>query len=285
MNKKKDDKKGMNTAGGPMPNMQGPNANYSNDPRSPYYNVYGPGAQNNQTNPYYNNYGRPNPMGAQPQQGAANNNAQNNTQNNNSLLKEQEDKSDKKAKKKNALVSPDGKKLKGKDKKIAKKKRKFDDNDLRCYPMTAGKWIGTFIIMAIPLLNIICGICWLFGVGNKSRSAFVRAHLIIFLIIVLIIGIALGVGWSVMSKKASQEVGAESPAEVTYYIADQVISLIEPMMGKEVADGFRAQVAQMLGVKGPDLNQGGDGTEQGGELGGDSGDEFFESDGSQEEFE
>ncbi|MDE7079762.1 MAG: hypothetical protein K2O95_06580, partial [Clostridia bacterium] len=57
MSKKKDEKKGMNTPNGSMPNMQGPGANFANDPRSPYYNVYGPGAQNNHSNSYYNNYG------------------------------------------------------------------------------------------------------------------------------------------------------------------------------------------------------------------------------------
>lgn len=243
MSKKKDEKKGMNTPNGSMPNMQGPGANFANDPRSPYYNVYGPGAQNNHSNSYYNNYGGSNPIGGQT--GNANNAA------NSSMMKEDNGKLDKK----NKYVMPDGSKMTKKQRKIAKKKAKFDDNDLRAYPMTVGKWIGTFIIMAIPLINIIAGICWLFGVGNKSRSAYVRAHLVIFLIVVLLIGLLLGVGWKVMKDKASKEVGAETFGEVAYYIVDQALMLVEPVMGKDAADAMRAQVAAMLGVKGPDIEQ------------------------------
>ncbi|MDE7336696.1 MAG: hypothetical protein K2N32_01100 [Clostridia bacterium] len=253
MSKKKEEKKGMNNANGPMPNMQGPGASFGNDPRSPFYNVYGPGAQNNQSNSFYNNYGRPNQQGSPA---AAPNNNVNNNQNNN--LMNQLDDDGKKAKKPMKFVVPPDGKMSKKDKKVYKKYKKFDDYDLRNYPMTAGKWIGTFIIMAIPLINIIAGLCWLFGVGNKSRSAFVRAHLIIFLIILLLIGIGLGVGWKIMKDKASEQVGAETNGEVIYYIVDSALTMVEPVMGKDAADAYRVKIAEKLGVKGPDINQGGE---------------------------
>ena len=266
MNTRNNGRNGMNMGGGARPNMQGPNPNSPNDPRSPYYNVYGPGAQNNQN--AYNNYGKQNPAGA-PVGNA--NNAQNNP--------DKKGKKEKKSKKNKGelparFVMPAGgeESLSRKEKKIYKKVKKFDDYDLRNYPMTAGKWIVTFIIMAIPLINIIVGICWLFGAGNKSRSAYVRAHLIIFLIIVLIIGILLGVGYSVLKSKAAQA-GAETNGEMIYYAVDQALGLIEPMLGKDTADMLRAQVAAKLGVKGPDIDNGGD---QGGEY---EDDYEFEGDG------
>ncbi|MDE5548944.1 MAG: hypothetical protein K2J13_01690, partial [Clostridia bacterium] len=241
-------RKGTNMGSGPRPNMQGPGANYSKDPRSPYYNVYGPGAQNNQNS--YNNYAKPNPTGA-PVGNA--NNAQN---------KGDADKDKKKEKKSKdngelpaRFIVPEGREMTRKEKKIYKKVKKFDDYDLRNYPMTAGKWILTFIIMWIPLVNIIAGICWLFGAGNKSRSAYVRAHLIIFLVIVLIIGIILGVSYSVLKTNA-KKAGAETQGEMWYYAVDQALGNFESMIGKDMADALRAQVAAKLGVKGPDIDNG-----------------------------
>lgn len=273
MNKKKDEKKGKNNANGPMPNMQGPGSGYGNDPRSPYYNVYGPGAQNNQSNSYYNGYGRPN-------QQAASTATQNNKQNNNSLLNDSDDKKPMK------FVMPSDGKMSKKEKKVYKKYKKFDDYDLRNYPMTAGKWIATFIIMAIPLINIIAGLCWLFGVGNKSRSAFVRAHLIIFLIILLLIGIGLGVGWKLMKDKASEQVGAETNGEVIYYIADQFLTVAEPMIGgKSAADAIRVKIANKLGVKGPDLDNGDEGTNGDESINGNNSNDDFWNDNSENQEE
>lgn len=240
MNTNNNGRNGMNMGNAPRPNVQGPNSSYPKDPRSPYYNVYGPGAQNNQ-----NAYAKATPV-------ANANNAQNNTDDDGKKKKKS-----KKSEQPVRFVMPAGgeEALSKKEKKIYKKVKKFDDYDLRNYPMTAGKWILTFIIMAIPLINIIAGICWLFGAGNKSRSAYVRAHLIIYLIIAIIIGIMLGVGFSVLKNKASQA-GAETTGEMWYYAADQAIGMIEPMLGADTANMLRAQVAAKLGVKGPDVDNG-----------------------------
>ena len=152
--------------------------------------------------------------------------------------------------------------------------------------MTAGKWIATFIIMAIPLINIIAGLCWLFGVGNKSRSAFVRAHLIIVLIILLLIGIGLGVGWKLMKDKASEQVGAETNGEVIYYIADQFLTVAEPMIGgKSAADAIRVKIANKLGVKGPDLDNGDEGTNGDESINGNNSNDDFWNDNSENQEE
>ncbi|MDE6276203.1 MAG: hypothetical protein K2M75_06685 [Clostridia bacterium] len=92
--------------------------------------------------------------------------------------------------------------LKGKQKKLAKRAKKFDETDLRCYPMTIRGWIGTFILLAIPLVNVICGICWFFGVGNKSRSSWVRSYVVIVMLVVLLFVIIVGAGFGVLNSKA-----------------------------------------------------------------------------------
>jgi hypothetical protein len=57
--------------------------------------------------------------------------------------------------------------------------------------MTVGKWMGTLVLLAIPLCNVICFIVWLFGGGkNRSRTNYVRASLFISLILVALSVIA-----------------------------------------------------------------------------------------------
>jgi len=42
--------------------------------------------------------------------------------------------------------------------------------------MTVGKWIGTMLLMCIPLVNIVCFFVFIFGGGNnRSRTNFYRA--------------------------------------------------------------------------------------------------------------
>lgn len=54
---------------------------------------------------------------------------------------------------------------------------------------SVGSWIGTFLLMMIPLVNIIiiivmaCG-----GMGTRAKQNFARAYLII-MVIVLLIGV------------------------------------------------------------------------------------------------
>lgn len=159
-----------------------------------------------------------------------------------------------------------------KQKKLAKKSAKFDEMDLRNYPMTVGSWIGTFILLAIPLIGGICAICWFFGVGNKSRSAWVRSYVVIALLIVLILGILLGVGWTILSKSAKAE-GASSFGEVMFYGADKVITALEGVIGEDAAEQARAMVAQIFNVQytpstggGESGEGGGSGAIQGGEF-------------------
>ena len=54
--------------------------------------------------------------------------------------------------------------------------------------MSFGKWIGTFILLSIPGINVIAWLVWLFGGGqNKNRTNWVRASLL-FTVIVGAIG-------------------------------------------------------------------------------------------------
>ncbi|MCX4363525.1 MAG: hypothetical protein OSJ74_09115 [Clostridia bacterium] len=156
-----------------------------------------------------------------------------------------------------------------KEKKLAKKSEKFDETDLRNYPMTVGSWIGTFILLAIPLIGGICAICWFFGVGNRSRTAWVRSYVVIMLLVVLLLGIGLGVGYGLLSKAAKEEAGASSFKEVVYFGADKVIGLLEGTIGEDVADGVRQYLAEMLGISNGETNndeEGGDQTNNGGQL-------------------
>lgn len=178
---------------------------------------------------------------------------------------------------------PEGRKMSKKEKKIAKKVAKFDEMDLRNYPMTVGKWIGTYIILAIPLVNVIACICWFFGAGNKSRAAWIRSHVVRFLIIILLIAAIIGGGWLVLKNMASKNAGAETTNEVLYYAVDQVANIVDDI-NPDMAYMLRAIVAEKLGMPAPEppaRDNDGNGDENGGysedfggEDGGDLGGEY-----------
>lgn len=63
--------------------------------------------------------------------------------------------------------------------------------------MTVGKWIGTFLLMLIPIVNIVLMFVWAFGSNvNRSKKTYFQAQLIMmgillalyFVVIVFIIG-------------------------------------------------------------------------------------------------
>ena len=51
--------------------------------------------------------------------------------------------------------------------------------------MSVGNWLLTFIILAIPLVNIIMLFIWAFD-SSSTRRNFARAHLIIAVIVIVI---------------------------------------------------------------------------------------------------
>ena len=60
-------------------------------------------------------------------------------------------------------------------------------NNTEYKPITLGNWIVTFIIMAIPFLNIIMPIIWAFGSStHPSKKTYAQAMLIFFGILFLI---------------------------------------------------------------------------------------------------
>ena len=67
------------------------------------------------------------------------------------------------------------------------------DND---EPLSIGGWIGTLLVMAIPIVNLVMIFVWGFGNGNTSRKNFALAYLIIMLLstAVFIIIFALSAG-------------------------------------------------------------------------------------------
>lgn len=72
----------------------------------------------------------------------------------------------------------------------------MDNDNLRTVdpnnqPMTVWQWMYTLILLAIPIVNVICSILWLFGVGNKSRCAFIRAFVVFAVIFAVLIIIML----------------------------------------------------------------------------------------------
>lgn len=69
---------------------------------------------------------------------------------------------------------------------------KYDDEH-----MTVGKWIGTFLLMLIPIVNIVLMFVWAFGSNvNRSKKTYFQAQLIMcgiilalyLVVVILIIG-------------------------------------------------------------------------------------------------
>ncbi len=71
-------------------------------------------------------------------------------------------------------------------------------------PVTLGDWIITFIIMAIPIVNIVMLFVWGFGNANPSKANWAKASLIFMLIafvIYFIIAVVIGVGFAFLGSQ------------------------------------------------------------------------------------
>ena len=76
--------------------------------------------------------------------------------------------------------------------------------DSRDRVMTVGGWMGTFLLLMIPLVNFILVLVWAFGGGtNRNRQNFVRAYILLFIIFALI-WILLAVLLSLMGVAATE---------------------------------------------------------------------------------
>ena len=73
--------------------------------------------------------------------------------------------------------------------------------------MTMGEWFITYLILMIPLVNIIMLFVWAFGDGNENRKNFSRVQLIFMLIsIVLLVlfgTIIVGVVYSIFNNMST----------------------------------------------------------------------------------
>lgn len=145
------------------------------------------------------------------------------------------------------VTLPDKEQMTRKQRKIAKKASRFDEMDLRNYPMTVGKWLATFIILILPGINVLASICWFFGVGNKSRTAFIRCFFVIGLILLIVLIAAMGVGYYFLAQKAEQEVGAESVNEKLIYGVDYVCDALGGVIGEDKILPIRNAIVGMLG--------------------------------------
>ena len=63
-------------------------------------------------------------------------------------------------------------------------------------PMTTMDWVVTQILLIIPVVNIICFIVWLFGVGNINRVTYIRASVVFVLLAVALAFGAVALGFS-----------------------------------------------------------------------------------------
>ena len=145
------------------------------------------------------------------------------------------------------VTLPEKENMTRKQRKIAKKASRFDEMDLRNYPMTVGKWIGTFIVLAIPLINLFACICWFFGVGNKSRTALIRSIVVMWLILTIILVAALGVGYYFLAQQAKAEVGAQTINEVLIYGVDKACDMLAGMIGEDKILPIRNAIVGALG--------------------------------------
>ena len=275
------DKKNNGRGAAPVNNTGRPTGSYSSYATNGYGNSYGYGGGSGA-------YGR-SPYGAYGTANAANNAKPANVATNNNNPPAQGNTKVEK------VDLPDKANMTRKQKKLAKKSKKFDETDLRCYPMTVGSWIGTFILLAIPLIGGICAICWFFGVGNKSRTAWVRSYVVISLLIVLVLSALLGGGYAILAKNAKDVDLKETYGEqygtlgdygfmgTVYYVACKAVDLLEDQLGgPEATQEIKAMLAQkLLGIGAEDSGENGENGENGGtvEAGGgsvDDGGEFQE---------
>ncbi len=62
--------------------------------------------------------------------------------------------------------------------------RKVDSREL---PMTLGAWIGTFLLLLIPVVNIVLPFVWAFGSDvNRSKKTFFQAMLLVNLVMIVL---------------------------------------------------------------------------------------------------
>ena len=66
-------------------------------------------------------------------------------------------------------------------------------------PLSVGQWVGTLLLMLIPVVNIVMLFVWAFGNGHKDRSNFAKAELIISIIIIAITVVLTILGVSLFS--------------------------------------------------------------------------------------
>jgi len=65
--------------------------------------------------------------------------------------------------------------------------------------MTLGNWLTTFLLLAIPVVNIVLLFVWAFGKGvNKSKKTYCQAELIILGIVLILYFVFLGVFFASM---------------------------------------------------------------------------------------
>ena len=247
----------------PTNNAGRPTGSYSSYGTSGYGAPYNGGGYGSVGNGGYNR----NPYGAVPSQplsqanSAANNDTKKAKANNKKENKPTKEKENKAKKDKAVAEKPDYSGMTRKEKKLAKKQEKFDEDDLRNYPMKVGSWIGTFILLAIPLVNCICAICWFFGVGNRSRAAWVRSKVVAFFLVIVLIFAMFGIGYGILASKAKNvevefdgvsygTLGDYGAKGTLYYLACAAV------------DTFGADIiGQFIG-----------GSDEGGENGGETGD-------------
>ena len=60
------------------------------------------------------------------------------------------------------------------------------ENDQQRQALSVGGWIGTLIVMAIPVVNIIMMFVWGFGTGDIGRKRFCIAGLILTAIVTVL---------------------------------------------------------------------------------------------------
>jgi hypothetical protein len=70
-----------------------------------------------------------------------------------------------------------------------------------CAVVSTGGWLGTLILMAIPVIGFIMCVVWAFGGGNLNRRNFARACLIIWAVFI-VLGIIIGVAAAAMLQGA-----------------------------------------------------------------------------------
>lgn len=84
---------------------------------------------------------------------------------------------------------------------------KYDNDE----PLSVGGWIGTLIVMCIPIVRLVMIFVWGFGNGNTSRKNFAIANLILMLI-----GIAIFIILMALSGPAIMNMFNEIQSLTTY---------------------------------------------------------------------